>query len=691
MTGTEKKHPLYGTQLVMESYEWKIPADAAAVERYLASGAVKGIGSSLAARIVKKFGDDTFRIMEEEPERHAEVKGISMKGAMQIASQMAEKQDMRQAMVFLQEFGITMNLAAKIYERYGSKVYEVLRENPYRLAEDVSGIGFKIADEIAARAGISPDSDYRVKCGIFYALQQALGNGHLYLPESELLSLTQELLNVGLESLEKQIMDLTVERKIIVREAEGIRRVYLSKYYYMEMNCARMLTDLNLRIESSPSVLDTRIRKIEKEEKLELDELQRSAVREAATNGLVIITGGPGTGKTTTIRAILHYLEQEDMEVYLAAPTGRAAKRMSEATGREARTIHRMLELSGGQDESVSEGRFARDEKNPLECDAIVIDEMSMVDINLMHALLRAIIPGTKLILVGDVNQLPSVGPGNVLRDIIRSEAFPVVRLTRIFRQAAASDIIVNAHRINRGEQIDTSPGSKDFLFIHRNDPQSILNAVIGLVRDKLPPYVQAKPMDIQVMTPMRKGTLGVENLNIVLQQFLNPPTEDKREREFAHGIFREGDKVMQVKNNYQTEWEITNRYGIPVDAGTGVFNGDMGVIREINLFAEEMTVEFDEGRTVHYSFKDVEELELAYAITIHKSQGSEYPAAVIPLHSGPRMLMTRNLLYTAVTRAKKCVCIVGLQSSFAGMIDNRLEQKRYSSLDEQIVSFVVG
>ena len=691
VTGTEKKHPLYGTQLVMESYEWKIPADAAAVERYLASGAVKGIGSSLAARIVKKFGDDTFRIMEEEPERLAEVKGISMKGAMQIASQMAEKQDMRQAMVFLQEFGITMNLAAKIYERYGSKVYEVLRENPYRLAEDVSGIGFKIADEIAARAGISPDSDYRVKCGIFYALQQALGNGHLYLPESELLSLTQELLSVGLESLEKQIMDLSVERKIIVREMEGIRRVYLSKYYYMEMNCARMLTDLNLRIESSPSVLDTRIRKIEKEEKLELDELQRSAVREAATNGLVIITGGPGTGKTTTIRAILHYLEQEDMEVYLAAPTGRAAKRMSEATGREARTIHRMLELSGGQDESVSEGRFARDEKNPLECDAIVIDEMSMVDINLMHALLRAIIPGTKLILVGDVNQLPSVGPGNVLRDIIRSEAFPVVRLTRIFRQAAASDIIVNAHRINRGEQIDTSPGSKDFLFIHRNDPQSILNAVIGLVRDKLPPYVQAKPMDIQVMTPMRKGTLGVENLNIVLQQFLNPPAEDKREREFAHGIFREGDKVMQVKNNYQTEWEITNRYGIPVDAGTGVFNGDMGVIREINLFAEEMTVEFDEGRTVHYSFKDVEELELAYAITIHKSQGSEYPAAVIPLHSGPRMLMTRNLLYTAVTRAKKCVCIVGLQSSFAGMIDNRLEQKRYSSLDEQIVSFVVG
>ena len=689
VTGTEKKHPLYCTQLVMESYEWKIPADAAAVERYLASGAVKGVGPSLAARIVKKFGDDTFRIMEEEPERLAEVKGISMKGAMQIASQMAEKQDMRQAMVFLQEFGITMNLAAKIYERYGSKVYEVLRENPYRLAEDVSGIGFKIADEIAARAGISPDSDYRIKCGIFYALQQALGSGHLYLPESELLSLTQELLNVGLESLEKQIMDLTVERKIIVREAEGIRRVYLSKYYYMEMNCARMLADLNLRIESSPSVLDTRIRKIEKEEKLELDELQRSAVREAATNGLVIITGGPGTGKTTTIRAILHYLEQEDMEVYLAAPTGRAAKRMSEATGREARTIHRMLELSGGQDESVSEGRFARDEKNPLECDAIVIDEMSMVDINLMHALLRAVIPGTRLILVGDVNQLPSVGPGNVLRDIIRSEAFPVVRLTRIFRQAAASDIIVNAHRINRGEQIDTSPGSKDFLFIHRNDPQSILNAVIGLVRDKLPPYVQAKPMDIQVMTPMRKGTLGVENLNTVLQQFLNPPAEDKREREFAHGIFREGDKVMQVKNNYQTEWEITNRYGIPVDAGTGVFNGDMGVIREINLFAEEMTVEFDEGRTVHYSFKDVEELELAYAITIHKSQGSEYPAAVIPLHSGPRMLMTRNLLYTAVTRAKKCVCIVGLQSSFVGMIDNRLEQKRYSSLDEQIVSFM--
>ncbi|MBQ8813828.1 MAG: ATP-dependent RecD-like DNA helicase [Lachnospiraceae bacterium] len=693
VTGTEKKHPLYGNQLVMESYEWKIPADAAAIERYLASGAIKGVGAALAARIVKKFGDDTFRIMEEEPERLAEIKGISMKGAMQIATQMAERQDMRQAMVFLQEFGITMNLAAKIYERYGSQVYDVLRTNPYRLAEDITGIGFRIADEIAAKAGISPDSDYRIKCGIFYALQQALNNGHVYLPERELLTATQELLGVSLESLEKQIMDLTVDRKIIVREMDAetakIRRIYLSKYYYMEMNCARMLTDLNLHIPDSEMAVESRIRRIEREEKLELDEHQRSAVKEAAGNGLLILTGGPGTGKTTTIKAIIHYFEQEDMEVLLAAPTGRAAKRMSEATGREARTIHRMLELSGGQDETVSEGRFARDEQNPLECDAIVIDEVSMVDINLLHALLRAITVGTRLILVGDVNQLPSVGPGNVLRDVIRSECYPVVRLTKIFRQAAASDIIVNAHRINAGEHISTAPGSKDFLFIHRDQPQTIMNAVIGLVRDKLPPYVQAAACDIQVMTPMRKGTLGVENLNMVLQQFLNPADDKKKEKELPHGIFREGDKVMQIKNNYQMEWEITNRYGIPIDAGTGVFNGDIGVIREINLFAEELVVEFDEGKQVHYSFKEADELELAYAITIHKSQGSEYPAVVIPVHSGPRMLMTRNLLYTAVTRAKKCVCIVGLDSSFTGMIDNRIEQKRYSSLDEQIRSFV--
>ena len=687
VTGTEKNHPLYGKQLVMESYEWKVPADAAAIERYLASGAIKGVGASLAARIVKKFGDDTFRIMEEEPERLAEVKGISMKGAMQIASQMAERQDMRQAMIFLQEFGITMNLAAKIYERYGSKVYEVLRTNPYRLAEDINGIGFKIADDIAARAGISPDSDYRIKCGIFYALQQALGNGHVYLPEQELLAATQELLGVGLESLEKQIMDLSVDRKIIVRE-ETIRRVYLSKYYYMEMNCARMLTDLNVVMPESERAVEDRIRRIEREEKLELDICQRSAVKEAANSGLLILTGGPGTGKTTTIKAIIHYFEQEEMDVLLAAPTGRAAKRMSEATGREARTIHRMLELSGGQDESMSEGRFARDEQNPLECDVIVVDEVSMVDIHLLHALLRAVTVGTRLILVGDVNQLPSVGPGNVLRDVIRSECYPVVRLTRIFRQAAASDIIVNAHRINAGEHISTAPGSKDFLFVHRDQPQAILNAVIGLVRDKLPPYVQAEPCDIQVMTPMRKGTLGVDNLNTVLQQFLNPADDKKKEKELPHGIFREGDKVMQIKNNYQMEWEITNRYGIPIDAGTGVFNGDIGVIREINLFAEELVVEFDEGRQVHYSFKEADELELAYAITIHKSQGSEYPAVVIPVHSGPRMLMTRNLLYTAVTRAKKCVCIVGLDSSFTDMIDNRIEQKRYSSLDEQIRSF---
>ena len=688
VTGTEKKHPLYGNQLVMESYEWKMPADAAAIERYLASGAIKGLGAALAARIVKKFGDDTFRIMEEEPERLAEVKGISMKGAIQIASQMAERQDMRQAMVFLQEFGITMNLAAKIYERYGSQVYEVLRTNPYRLAEDINGVGFKIADEIAEKAGISPDSDYRIKCGIFYALQQALNNGHVYLPESELLMATQELLGVGLDSLEKQIMDLTVDKKIIVRERDSIRRVYLSKFHYMEMNCARMLTDLNLSVAVSVDAVESRIRRIEREEKLELDEFQRSAVKEAAANGLLILTGGPGTGKTTTIKTIIRYFEQEDMEVMLAAPTGRAAKRMSEATGREARTIHRMLELSGGQDGTASEGKFARDEQNPLECDAIVVDEVSMVDINLLHALLRAITVGTRLILVGDVNQLPSVGPGNVLRDVIRSECYPVVRLSRIFRQAAASDIIVNAHRINAGEHISTAPGSKDFLFIHRDNPQTILNAVIGLVRDKLPPYVQAAACDIQVMTPMRKGNLGVDNLNTVLQQFLNPADGKKKEKELTHGVFREGDKVMQIKNNYQMEWEITNRYGIPVDAGTGVFNGDIGVIKEINLFAEEITVEFDEGRQVHYDFKEADELELAYAITIHKSQGSEYPAVVIPVHSGPRMLMTRNLLYTAVTRAKKCVCIVGLESSFTGMIDNRVEQKRYSSLDEQIRSF---
>ena len=686
-TGTMIEHPVYGEQLQVESYEIKTPEDNTAIERYLGSGAIKGVGAALAARIVKKFKADTFRIMEEEPERLAEVKGISEKMAMAIGEQVEAKKEMRQAMMFLQEYGISMNLAVKIYQEYGPRMYSILKENPYRLADDIPGVGFKMADEIAQRAGLFTDSDYRIKSGIFYTLLQAVGNGHTYLPEKELKANAAELLQIHPEDMDKHLMDLQMEKKIIVKGLpEGERIIYSSQYYYLELNAAKMLWDLNIRGEIPRETIEKRLEQIQASESIELDEMQQQAVLEAVNSGLLIITGGPGTGKTTTINTIIQYFEMEGMEIQLAAPTGRAAKRMTEATGYEARTIHRMLELTGMPGEKEVTGmHFERNEENPLDADVIIIDEMSMVDINLLYSLLKAIPVGTRLILVGDVNQLPSVGPGNVLRDIIDSGQFNVVKLTKIFRQAAESDIIVNAHRINDGLQIPLGKPSRDFLFIKRDTPDAIISAMITLVQKKLPDYVHADPMEIQIMTPMRKGALGVERLNQILQSFLNPPDKKKAEKELNGTIWRIGDKVMQIKNNYQMEWEIRNRYGIPVDKGMGVFNGDIGRIREINEFAETITVEFDEGRMAEYLFKQTEELELAYAITIHKSQGSEYPAVVIPVHSGPRMLMNRNLIYTGVTRARTCVCLVGIPETFQAMADNTMEQKRYSGLKERI------
>ena len=686
-TGTMIEHPVYGEQLQVESYEIKTPEDNAAIERYLGSGAIKGVGAALAARIVKKFKADTFRIMEEEPERLSEVKGISEKMAMAIGEQVEAKKEMRQAMMFLQDYGISMNLAVKIYQEYGHRTYSVLKENPYRLADDIPGVGFKMADEIAQKTGLFTDSDYRIKSGIFYTLLQAVGNGHTYLPESELKANAADLLQIHPEDMDKHLMDLQMEKKIIVKgQQEGERIIYSSQYYYLELNTAKMLCDLNIKGDIPSKTIEKRLEQIQESEQIELDEMQQQAVLEAVNNGLMIITGGPGTGKTTTINAIIQYFEMEGMEILLAAPTGRAAKRMTEATGYEARTIHRMLELTGMPDEKERSGmHFERNEENPLDADVIIIDEMSMVDISLMHSLLKAVTVGTRLILVGDVNQLPSVGPGNVLKDIIESGQFNVVKLTKIFRQAAESDIIVNAHRINDGLPIPLRKPSKDFLFIKRDMPDAIISAMITLVQKKLPDYVHADPMDIQIMTPMRKGALGVERLNQIFQAFLNPPDKKKAEKELNGTIWRTGDKVMQIKNNYQIEWEIRNRYGIPVDKGMGVFNGDIGRIREVNEFAETMTVEFDEGRLVEYSFKQAEELELAYAITIHKSQGSEYPAVIIPVYSGPKMLMNRNLIYTGVTRARTCVCLVGIPEMFQAMADNAMEQKRYSGLRERI------
>ena len=683
-SGNFINHHIYGKQFQITSFTEKMPEDAMAMERYLGSGAIKGIGAALAARIVRRFGADTLRIVEEEPERLAEIKGISEKKAREIAAQMEEKADMRKAMMFLQKYGISLNLGAKIYQKYGDSVYSVLQENPYRLADDISGVGFKIADEIAGRIGIHTDSDYRIKSGMMYTLLQATGEGHVYLPKEELFRRSSELLGVDASYMEKHLMDLSMERKVIQKEEGEMVLVYPSRFYYLELNTARMLRELNIDCPEDEAFVQGRIAQIEKETGTTLDEMQKKAVTEAAGHGLFILTGGPGTGKTTTINAIIRFFEGEGSELRLAAPTGRAAKRMTEATGYEAQTIHRLLELNGMPEEE-RQGQavhFERNAENPLEADVIIIDEMSMVDIQLMHSLLLAVTAGTRLILVGDENQLPSVGPGNVLRDIIRSGEFPVVELKKIFRQASESDIVVNAHKINRGEQVTLSNKSSDFFFLKRQDADIIIRVVIALIQEKLPRYVEAKPFDIQVLTPMRKGLLGVERLNQILQRYLNPPEPSKKEKEYGQGLFREGDKVMQIRNNYQLEWEIRGRYGIPVDKGVGVFNGDTGILKTINEFSETAEVEFEDGRCAEYSFKQLEELELAYAVTIHKSQGSEYPAVVIPLLSGPRMLLNRNLLYTAVTRARRCVTIVGSEETFREMIKNEKQQRRYSSLD---------
>ena len=683
--GVFVEHAIYGKQFKIQKIELKTPEDESAIERYLGSGAIRGIGAALAARIVKKFKQDTFRIMEEEPERLAEIKGISERKAREIAEQMAEKHDMRKAMIFLQKYGISTTTGVKIYQRYKEKMYQVIQENPYQMAEDIAGIGFKMADEIAARVGIHLDSDYRIKCGISYCLQQAATEGHIYLPKKILMDRAGELLGLLEEQMEKHLMDLAIERKVIIKEKEGNVIVYGSQYYFMELQIAKKLYDLNVSEEIAPEQIQKKIDAIEKKNHTVLDELQKKAVMEAARTGVLILTGGPGTGKTTTINAMIDYFEMEGLEVMLAAPTGRAAKRMSEATGRSAQTIHRLLEVSAISDESQERGIFGKGEEDPIETDVLIIDEMSMVDIYLMKALLNAVMVGTRLILVGDISQLPSVGPGSILKDLIQSQCLNVVRLNKIFRQATQSDIIVNAHKINRGEKIILDNKSRDFFFLKRDDANVIISVVLTLILKKMPRYVDADPFDIQVLTPMRKGLLGVERLNRILQEYLNPKAESKREKEHGEGLFREGDKVMQIKNNYQIEWEVRGNYGIPIEKGTGVFNGDMGIVREINLFSETMTVEFDEKRFVEYPFKQLDELELAYAVTVHKSQGSEYPAVVIPLMTGPRMLMTRNLLYTAVTRARKCVTLVGNPDTFDQMVHNEFEQKRYTTLSDRI------
>lgn len=688
VSGEYANHNVYGMQLQVISHQVKEPEDLVSIERYLGSGAIKGLGSALAGRIVRKFKDDTFRIIEEEPERLAEVKGISERKAREISEQVEEKKDMRKAMIYLQKYGISLALAAKIYEHYGQSVYRVMEENLYQIADHVQGVGFKTADEIAAKVGIHTDSDFRIRSGIFYVLLQSVTDGHVYLPQEELLRRTMQLLEVEICDIQKYLMDLAMEKKVVLKEKEDGVRVYPAHYYYLELNSAKMLHDLNVSYEIAEDAIEKRLQQIEEDAELSLDELQRTAVKEAVRNGVLVLTGGPGTGKTTTINAMIHFFESEGMDIFLAAPTGRAAKRMTEATGCEARTIHRMLELAYAPGNDDNRMEFARNQENPLETDVIIIDEMSMVDLPLMHVLLNAVMVGTRLILVGDQDQLPSVGAGSVLKDLIKSECFPVITLTKIFRQAEQSDIVVNAHKINRGEEVILDNKSRDFFFLKRQDANTIISVVIALIQKKLPKYVGADPFDIQVLTPMRKGLLGVERLNTILQQYLNPPDKSKEEKQYGDKLFRVGDKVMQIKNNYQLEWEIATKYGLVVDKGIGVFNGDIGRITSINSYTETVEVEYEEKKKVNYPFQLLDELELAYAITIHKSQGSEYPAVVIPLLQGPRQLYHRNLIYTAVTRAKKCVTLVGSDVTFQEMIRNANEQNRYTSLVECIQEF---
>ena len=682
-------HSLYGTQLKVMEYEIKAPEDLISIERYLGSGAIKGVGAVLAGKIVRKFKDDTFRIIEEEPERLSEVKGISERMAREIANQVSEKKDMRQAMIYLQKYGISTTLAGKLFKQYGQELYTVLETNPYRLADDIQGIGFLTADEIASKIGIHSNSDYRIRSGIFYTLQQSVMEGHVFLTKDVLLYRASELLGVEIDDIEKYLMDLAMEKKIMIKEKEGRTRIYVTHYYYLELNTAKMLCDLNLKYKEDDRHIQEQMKQVEKDTGLELDERQKKAVESAVRNGIMILTGGPGTGKTTTVNALISYFEMENLDIMLAAPTGRAAKRMTEATGYEAQTIHRLLQVNGNPEDENAVNGFAKNAENPLEADVIIIDEMSMVDLPLMHALLMAIMPGTRLILSGDCNQLPSVGPGSVLKDLIESNCFSVVMLTKIFRQAQESDIVVNAHKINRGQYIELNNKSKDFFFLKRQDANIVIRVVLALIQDKMPRYVQARPYDIQVLTPMRKGVLGVERLNVILQEYLNPPAKNKNEKIYGDHVFRVGDKVMQIKNNYQLEWEIATKYGLVVDKGVGVFNGDMGIITEINTYTETLQVEYEEKKKVTYSFEILDELELAYAITIHKAQGSEYPAVVIPLLSGPKQLLHRNLLYTAITRAKKCVTIVGNDQTFQDMIQNTNEQDRNTSLAEQIVEWM--
>ena len=686
VTGEYTDHPRFGVQLKVSSYKIIPPGDSQAMERYLASGAVTGVGEKLASRIVSRFGDDTFRIIEEEPERLAEIKGISKRKAMEIAVAMEEKKDLRDAMVTMQGLGISQTMAVRIYDNYGPGYVNILRTNPYKLAEDIRGIGFKTADEIAFKEGMDPASEDRCKAALMYVLSDASGEGHCYLPEQLLVRMTSELLGEEHADTGKALESLVHAGKLKKDED----RIYLPAFYFAELSCARMLAEKNIPMMKDLPGLDERIerdvKRIAEESGMQTDSLQINAVRECIKNGLFILTGGPGTGKTTTINMIIRYFLDQGLEIVLAAPTGRAAKRMTETTGYEAATIHRLLGVASIQDETGSSVIFQKNAEEPIEADVIIIDEMSMVDIMLFKALLSAVPIASRLVLVGDASQLPSVGPGTVLSDICSCPAFPMVKLEKIFRQDETSNIVINAHKIDRGEHIELSSSVKDFIFLERDDSNVIRQTIGWMISDKLPAYVGCGPFDVQVLTPMKKGALGVYELNRYLQQVLNPASPEKNEYLYGDTLFREGDKVMQTRNDYQLEWTTDDRLSSLAQSGSGVFNGDLGRIRRIDEAARNMTVLFDDGRMARYSFSDLDELDLSYAMTIHKSQGSEYPAVIIPILDPSAPLVYRNLLYTGITRARSCVVLLGSSETIYRMTDNRGTNERYSSFAERLL-----
>ncbi len=686
VVGRRVRHPSYGDQLEVISYQKSLPVTEKAIERYLSSGIVKGIGKRMAKKIVDKFGRDTLMIIDTEPHKLADIKGISMTKAQEIGAVFREQGELTRAVMFLQEYGVSVNFAAKIFKKYKDTTIAVVQKNPYTLADEIWGIGFKTADNIAKKMGIEPDSAYRIQAGIKYMLNYAASSGHTYLPESELTYRVAELLETAADNVKQNLMSMHVASEIWIENSEE-RRIYLNFYYYAESYIAKRLTEMAAMHTSDDKFVDMEIRNIELCDNIKFAEGQLKAIRAAMTEGVFVITGGPGTGKTTIINAIIRILEQQQTVIELAAPTGKASKRMSEATGHEARTIHRLLGTQALDENSLHQ-RFTHNEEDPIDADCIIIDEVSMVDVPLMYYLLKAVAAGTRLILVGDADQLPSVGAGNVLHDIISSGQIACASLNEIFRQASQSAIVTNAHKINHGEYPDFDDTSKDFFFMKRSNSDQLLNTLAGLVSERLPKYLDCEPYDIKVLAPMRKTPLGVQNLNVMLQSILNPPAPGKAEKEFRGTIFREGDRVMQIKNDYDIEWYAVDSTGRTVDDGTGVFNGDEGVISIIDNANKAVEVIYDDCRHVAYDFTNLDELELSYAVTIHKSQGSEYKAVVMPLLGGPEVLMTRNLLYTGVTRAKQLAVLIGSRESICRMVDNNLQVQRYTGLALRLNEF---